>query len=435
MHDAQLSERRGALDRRRFLRTTVLGGGALLVAACQSPAPAAPPAATTAPAPKPTTPPAKPAAAATSATGKPAAAATAAPKPAEAAKPAAAPTTAPQTAPAATANNFYAGKTVNLITFSSPGGSTELQIRIVMKHLPRFVPGNPTMGTIEYMRGGGGLTQANHFMTNVRGDGLTLGHMSSTLHEDWALGKKEVKFDLSKIELIADVLPQNHRILFVKAGAGFDTVEEAFANPKKLNVGVPDIGHDFYVEMRLAELLFGGKLKVNQVPGYDSDEIDLAIERGELEGRYQSAPAFLAKYRQQFTGGKYKVLWSSEPERFSEMPNVPTLVELVKQHSQPLTETEQALMDFKWTTGRYARYYAFPPNTPKDRVEVFRDAFKDMSADPEFRREMKDQVQVDVTYTSGADMLPRFLRMNSAPQPAKDLWLHLATAKPLPPRA
>ena len=48
-------------------------------------------------------------------------------------------------APAQTPEEFYRGKTINLIIPNAPGGSFDLYARLAANHLGRFIPGNPVI--------------------------------------------------------------------------------------------------------------------------------------------------------------------------------------------------------------------------------------------------------------------------------------------------
>src|SRR5215472_12976277 len=51
----------------------------------------------------------------------------------------------PDIAQAQTPEEFYRGKTINLIIPNAPGGSFDLYARLVASHLGRFIPGNPSI--------------------------------------------------------------------------------------------------------------------------------------------------------------------------------------------------------------------------------------------------------------------------------------------------
>jgi tripartite-type tricarboxylate transporter receptor subunit TctC len=69
---------------------------------------------------------------------------------------------------------FYQGKTVTFFINFSAGGPTDIEGRIVARHLARFIPGNPTI-LVQNMSGGGGVTGINYLGEVAKHDGLTIG--------------------------------------------------------------------------------------------------------------------------------------------------------------------------------------------------------------------------------------------------------------------
>jgi hypothetical protein len=55
---------------------------------------------------------------------------------------------------------FYSGKTITVVIGTSPGGTGGLRYTTVMKYLPKYIPGNPTI-VAQYMAGAGGVAAAH----------------------------------------------------------------------------------------------------------------------------------------------------------------------------------------------------------------------------------------------------------------------------------
>ena len=68
----------------------------------------------------------------------------------------------------AVAEDFYAGKTVTIYSGHQPGSLYDTNARFVARHLPRFIPGNPTV-IVRNMPGAGTLTASNHVATCAQG--------------------------------------------------------------------------------------------------------------------------------------------------------------------------------------------------------------------------------------------------------------------------
>ena len=70
--------------------------------------------------------------------------------------------------------DFYAGKTLTIICGYPPGGGVDASARLIARHLPRFIPGNPGV-VVQNMPGAGGLLAANHLYAKAERSGLILG--------------------------------------------------------------------------------------------------------------------------------------------------------------------------------------------------------------------------------------------------------------------
>src|SRR5688572_15684575 len=68
---------------------------------------------------------------------------------------------------------FYKGKQIRFIIRSGVGGTYDLYGRLVSKHMPRHIPGNPTMLPVN-MGGGGGIKAANYVAEIAPRDGTIL---------------------------------------------------------------------------------------------------------------------------------------------------------------------------------------------------------------------------------------------------------------------
>ena len=77
------------------------------------------------------------------------------------------------TAPAA-AQDYYAGKTIDLVVGNYPGGGFDIYARAVARHLGRNIPGNPTI-VVKNMPGAGSAKAGVHISQIAPKDGLSIG--------------------------------------------------------------------------------------------------------------------------------------------------------------------------------------------------------------------------------------------------------------------
>jgi tripartite-type tricarboxylate transporter receptor subunit TctC len=62
---------------------------------------------------------------------------------------------------AAAAQDFYTGKTIRLIVATTPGGGFDAYSRMLVRHMGRSIPGNPTF-VVENMPGAAFLIGTNY---------------------------------------------------------------------------------------------------------------------------------------------------------------------------------------------------------------------------------------------------------------------------------
>src|SRR5262249_42928849 len=69
-------------------------------------------------------------------------------------------------------DEFYAGKTITIIT--SGGGAYEAYGRVFARHMPKYIPGHPTM-IVQAMPGAGGARAASYLYKAAARDGTVIG--------------------------------------------------------------------------------------------------------------------------------------------------------------------------------------------------------------------------------------------------------------------
>src|SRR5207248_2493307 len=126
-------------------------------------------------------------------------------------------------------SNFYAGKTITLIAGFPPGGGVDGEMRVVARHLGRFIPGNPAI-VAQNMPGAGGMVLGN-FLLHAAADGLTLampGRSGFLLSN--AVPQKGVAYDLAKFSYVGGAGSTNN-VLWLRKGSGIATVADIAKSP------------------------------------------------------------------------------------------------------------------------------------------------------------------------------------------------------------
>ena len=178
------------------------------------------------------------------------------------------------------ASGFYEGKTLTIVVGFGAGGGYDQMARVVARHLPRHLPGRPTV-IVQNMPGAASVIAANHLYNVARPDGLTLGSFSLNLALAQLGEQPGVKFDLRSFGWMGS-LATLAGVVVVRADLPYRTYAELqrAAQPVVFGgTGPGDTSHDYPL---LLQSYLG--LNLRMVAGYKSvSEVMLAIEGRELQ--------------------------------------------------------------------------------------------------------------------------------------------------------
>ena len=86
------------------------------------------------------------------------------------------------------------GRQVSIVVGFNPGGAYDPYARAVARHLPRHLPGSPTI-VVKNMQGAGSVIAANHLYNVSPRDGSELGVIAGSAALEPVYGKKTAQFD------------------------------------------------------------------------------------------------------------------------------------------------------------------------------------------------------------------------------------------------
>src|SRR2546421_1477263 len=93
--------------------------------------------------------------------------------------------------------DFYRGKTVTIVTSTGVGGPFDLTARALARHMPRYLPGQPTM-IVRNMPGGGNVLATNFMYTQAAKDGTFIATVNNIIPLHQILDGRGVRYDASK---------------------------------------------------------------------------------------------------------------------------------------------------------------------------------------------------------------------------------------------
>jgi tripartite-type tricarboxylate transporter receptor subunit TctC len=287
-----------------------------------------------------------------------------------------------------------------MITGSQAGDLFDLYARMVAMHMAKHIPGNPN-AVVQNMTGAGHIVAANYVYTVAKPDGLTLLAPNPNLYVDQLVGRPEIKFDWAKFAWIGNA-SRTTDLLYMRSDTPFKTMEDVRNAKEPPKCGATGTGTTGYMVPKLLEETLGTKFNV--VTGYKGgNDVDLAVERGEVQCRAFSVTAFFGRepfHTWRKTGFVHAIIQLGQ-KRDSRLADVQTLNELMEKYKTPEIGRRVALI--VTASEIFQRPYMGPPGLRPDLLKILRDAFQKTLKDPAFLEEVKSK-KLDAEYTSGEEM-------------------------------
>ncbi|HEX5020483.1 MAG TPA: tripartite tricarboxylate transporter substrate-binding protein [Candidatus Binatia bacterium] len=300
---------------------------------------------------------------------------------------------------------FYAGKTITMIAGTKAGDVYDSYARLFAQHMPKYIPGNPNI-IVQNMPGAGSMIAANHLYSVAAPDGLTIGAIFPALYFDQIVGRKEVKYDWAKFVWVGSPVTSNH-LLYMRADTPYKTFDDVVKTSNPPKCGASGTSSTGYYVPKLLDEVVGSKFDV--VLGYQAgQDIDLAVERGELACRAFTVTAFFA--REPFISWRknnfVRVLVQTGHKRDGRLRDTPTIYELMDRFKT--SAAGRNLTTLVLAGGQFGRPYVLPPNTPADRVAIIRQAFEKVLADESVLAEgKKRKLEFDPTSAQELEKLAK----------------------------
>jgi tripartite-type tricarboxylate transporter receptor subunit TctC len=324
---------------------------------------------------------------------------------------------------------YFQGKTILLIQGREPGGTGALRVQAAIPFLKKYLPGEPIIVT-QFMPGGGGRKATNYIYRNAKPDGLTIGNVGSGLVANAILGSTGVEYDIDKMIYLGAANSTAQYVFGSVAKLGLDSLEKLRARPG-IRVGAQTVGHDIYINGRLFSWILGLK-DPKFVTGYSGPEIDLAMDRGELDARANIPDTVLQRSADQIDkkiNHFHAIIQIPKEDRHPH----PAFNRLPELESFAKSDRERKILSMFRTFRLVGSPYILPPGTPPEAVNLWREAMRKTFKDPAFLKEFKRLSADDAT-----PLLPEAQEkvIKDIPRDSDVIALFnkIAGSEPLPPR-
>jgi len=319
---------------------------------------------------------------------------------------------------------YYQGKTITFMQGRDPGGVGDLRNKVIFPLLQKYIPGHPTIIS-EYMPGGGGRKVANHVYHNVKSDGLTIGASSPGILASAVLGMTGVTFDPAKFIYLGSPFSENNNIFVTRKALGINSLEK-LRERVGLRIGGQSVGHVQFIRSRLFTWLLGLK-EPRFVVGYAGTELDVALERGEIDSRASAVDKETMSEDYKKIADIHAILEipkGNRPPVFAGLPEVGTFAR---------TQLERDVLAMSRTFWGAGTLIFLPPNTPENLVRTVRQAIRRSFEDQQFHEAYKKLLGVDATPLMPEDQQQLVADLPRDPEVVKAFAM-IADMGPLPPR-
>jgi tripartite-type tricarboxylate transporter receptor subunit TctC len=290
---------------------------------------------------------------------------------------------------------YYQGKTIRFIVGYPAGSTHDLWARLVAPYMTRLIPGNPNI-VVQNMAGAGSAVAANYVYSAVKPDGLNTAVVNAALYFDQILRRKEVQFDWARFGWIGSTT-RSDSLLYMWANTPYKTIHDVRTAATPPKCGSTGTGNTGYYLPKLLEEAIGTKFTI--VSGYQGGaEIELAVERGEVQCRAISIPVYFGRepFHTWQKKGLARILVQTGKKRDPRLAGVPTLFELMDQyHASDANRRLAAVLLGNAGFGLWPMMTS--PGTPVEQLKTLRSSFANALGDPGLLAEAKKKtMEVDL---------------------------------------
>ncbi|MGE5540651.1 MAG: tripartite tricarboxylate transporter substrate-binding protein [Gemmatimonas sp.] len=273
----------------------------------------------------------------------------------------------------------FSGKTIQMIVGAEPGGGTDAGARLVAPYFEKYLPGRPTI-VIRNRPGAGGVTALNYVVQQTAPDGLTVIGGGNAQLSPITYRKAHGVYD-----------PRNFHYIGGLGRGGTVLLVNKAHEPRLYDKAQPPLFFGALDGTRSGEqVIFWGMeylgWNAKVVVGYrGTNDLSVAMERGEIDMHTTSNMFIIDKLMRT---GDFAIVAQSGSHiggRFverPEFPGVPVLAEAVG--SKIADPVVRQAFEYWQAFAATEKWIGLREGTPEDVVAAYREAFRRMTADPEF---------------------------------------------------
>jgi tripartite-type tricarboxylate transporter receptor subunit TctC len=309
------------------------------------------------------------------------------------------------------AAQFYKGRHITVIVGSSAGGGYDIYARLVARHMPKHIPGNPAI-VVTNMAGAGSNAAAAHIFNVAPRDGTVIGALQNSAVLDSLLdallgGSRRLRHDATKFVHLGSATI-DHYVCIARADAPVKTFKDLLT--QELLIGASQPGTSTRDFPAMLNNLTGAKIRL--VSGYPGTrEITLAIEKDEVKGLCGFSWSSLKAQRPDWLkSGFIRVLVQEHESGHPDINKmgVPLAVDFAT------TPENRRVMELVYSSETFGRPYMMAPGVPPERVAALRKAFMATMRDEDLLAEAQ-RIGVVIDPISGEELQALAVKIFATP--------------------
>ncbi len=302
---------------------------------------------------------------------------------------------------------FYEGRQIAIVVASTPGGGYDTYARLVARHMPRHLPGEPRM-IVSNMSGAGGNMAASYIVNGVPQDGSSMALvLPPTITGGLYETVQKLHYDPARLQHIGSANSEVD-MCFLRADTGVKSVTDLYT--REIIVGGSAEGSVSRTQPVILNNLLGTRFRV--VSGYPGTrQIIMAIESGEVLGVCGISYAGMALQKPDWISSGYiKPLVQNNVKGAKSVNDlgVPRSPDLAK------SEEDRQVLELIFAQQEFGRPFVTGPAVPQDRINLLRKAFMAAMADKALLAEAA-ALKIDIDPVSGEELQLLAARLYSMP--------------------
>ncbi len=262
---------------------------------------------------------------------------------------------------------FFVGRDLSYIVATNAGGGYDAYARLIGPYLERHLPVAHVV--IRNVPGAGHLVGANT-LARSRPDGLTIGTFNAGLIYSQLAGNRALRVDIRDFAWIGKAAGEP-RAVVMSTRCEIQSIEDLLAATTPVVFAGAGIGSASHAETRLlAEAL---DLNVRIIPGYEGNETEMAMLRGEICGLVASTSS-MQSFVDAGNGRFILAIGGGRTE-------IPAAIDYARDAAG------RRIVALIATMAELGRVSAAPPGTPSGRLATLRAAYRAALEDRDFLHE------------------------------------------------